>query len=67
MSHVFNATFPSPSRRSLPFPASSVPTLCGWSVCLCTQADTDIHRGIQSDRLQLEMNAQWSSRLATNH
>jgi len=67
MSLVFNVTFPSPSRRSLPFSVSSVPTLCGWSVCLRTQADTDVHRGIQSDRHQLEMNAQWSSRLATNH
>ena len=48
MSHVFNAAHPSPSRRSLPSSASSVPTVCGWSVCLRTQADT----GIQSDRHQ---------------
>ena len=33
MSHVFKAAHPSPSRRSLPSSANSVPTVCGWSVC----------------------------------
>jgi len=47
MSQVFNAVHPSPSRHSLPSSASSVPTVCGWSVCLqhrLTQAYTEAYR-----------------------
>jgi len=50
ISHVFNVAHPSPCCCSLPSSASSVPTVCGWSVCLRAQADRGIHRGIQSDR-----------------
>jgi len=48
MSHVFKAAHSSPSRRSIPSSASSIPTVCGRSVCLCT----GWHRHTQSDRRQ---------------